>query len=100
MADFSTWATVMQFIAQRINPVVAQPPSYPFVGEGRVKAALKASGELQLATCALMYHLQTQHEQSRRDTEVRNRVGFMSSDAWHGTRIGPGRSGARSTRSN
>jgi hypothetical protein len=78
----------MHFIAQRINPVVAAPPAYPFVGEGRVKAALKSSPELQLATCALMYHLQTGHEQSRRDTEVRNKAGFMSSDAWHGTRIG------------
>lgn len=88
MADFSSWTSTMHFIAQRINPVVAAPPAYPFVGEGRVKAALKSSPELQLATCALMYHLQTGHEQSRRDTEVRNKAGFMSSDAWHGTRIG------------
>ena len=35
----------------------------------------------------LMYWLQTEAEQQARDTKDRNRAGFMSSHAWHGTRI-------------
>lgn len=74
-------------IAAIVPPVIAAPPAYPFVGQKAVKAALEASDELQGLTVQLMFALQTESEQLARDTEVKNRAGFMSSDAWHGSRL-------------
>lgn len=74
-------------IAEIIPPVVAQPPAYPFVGAKRVKEVLASNEEVQLLTIRLLHALQTESEQLARDTEVRNKAGFMSSDAWHGSRI-------------
>ena len=79
--------SLMSKIAAIVPPVIAAPPAYPFVGQKAVKAALESNEELQLLTVQLMHALQTEEEQKARDTEVRNKCGFMSSDAWHGSRI-------------
>lgn len=86
--DFSSVdACIETIISEGLNPVVAAPPAYPFVGAKRVKAVLESNPVVQRATLCLMWHLQTESEQQKKDTEVRNRAGFMSSDAWHGSRI-------------
>lgn len=74
-------------IAETIPPVIAAPPAYPFVGQKAVKAVLEANEDIQLLTIRLLHALQTEAEQARRDTEVRNKAGFMSSDAYNGSRI-------------
>ena len=83
----NTFSSCMATIVSFINPVVAAPPAYPFVGVKAVKAVLTSTPEVQRATLCMLWHLQTETEQAKRDTEVRNKAGFMSSDAWHGSRI-------------
>lgn len=81
----STINQIVSQIAAIIPPVIAAPPQYPFVGKNAVKATLLVNDEVQLLTVQLMYLLQTQDEQARKDTEVRNKAGFMSSDAKPGS---------------
>jgi hypothetical protein len=88
MSDLSTFSAVMAFLAEQIPPVVAAPPAYPFVGQKVVKAILETEGSVQEAVVAMLYFLQTDKEQALRNTEQKNKAGFMSSDAWHGTLIG------------
>jgi hypothetical protein len=84
-AAFATLSSTMAFLAAAIPPVVAAPPLFPFVGVKTVKAKLEASFDLQKAVVCLMHHLQTEAEQNKRDTETRNKAGFMSSDAHSGS---------------
>lgn len=84
---FATIESTMAFLAGKIPPVVAQPPAYPFVGQKAVKRVLVADRDVQVATVAMLYHLQTESEQTKRDTESKNRAGFMSSDAYNGSKI-------------
>lgn len=60
---------------------------YPFLSQKAIKPVLEGSFALQLLTVQLLHALQTEDEQLKRDTRDRNKVGFMSSDAWHGSRI-------------
>jgi hypothetical protein len=87
MNHFNSIDTVMAFVAEKLPPVIAAPPAYPFIGEKAVRAALQSDYDLQEAVLVMLYHLQTQDEQATRDTKTKNRAGFMSSDAFHGTRI-------------
>ena len=87
MTTLSTFSGCMSIVTSFINPVVAAPPAYPFVGVKAVKAELERNPEIQKAVVCMLWHLQTETEQAKRDTEVRNKAGFMSSDAWHGSRI-------------
>ena len=87
MTTLSTFSGCMAVITSFINPVVAQPPAYPFVGVKAVKATLIAEPVVQRALLCILWHLQTEGEKAKRDTEVKNRAGFMSSDAWHGSRL-------------
>ena len=87
--SFRTLSSTIALIAEIIPPVVSTDPRcYPFVGKKAVKAALDSNLQLQLATVAMLYHFQTPAEQQARDTEAKNKIGFMSSDAWHGCRLG------------
>lgn len=90
--DLSTLKTCMATLALEIPPVVALPPQYPFIGKGAVKKILAEEsprGErVRTIVVALMVHLQTEDEQTARDTKHKNKRGLMSSHAWHGTRIG------------
>lgn len=87
MTNTTSFETVMALIAEKLPPVVAAPPAYPFIGEKAVRAALKEDYDLQELVVQMLFHLQTEAEQAKRDTETKNRCGFMSSDAFHGTRI-------------
>jgi hypothetical protein len=87
MTNTNTVNALVARLAEIIPPVVAAPPAYPFVGQKAVKAVLESNDEVQALTVQLLHALQTEQEQAARDTEVRNKAGFMSSDAWHGSRI-------------
>lgn len=87
MTNNTSFETVMAAIAAKLPPVVAAPPAYPFIGEKSVRVALQADYDLQELVVQMLWHLQTAAEQASRDTESKNRAGFMSSDAWHGSRI-------------
>ncbi len=87
MSKFGSFENVMAFIGEKLPPVIAQPPAYPFIGEKTVRKALTEDYDLQEAVVCMLYFLQTESEQARRDTESKNKCGFMSSDAFNGTRI-------------
>lgn len=83
--DYTTLDSTIASIAILIPPVVASPPAYPFVGVKVVKGQLEASDELCVANAVLMYHLQTEAEQSALNTSSKNKAGFMSSDSFTGS---------------
>lgn len=60
--------------------------SYPFVTKAQIAASLSDYG---VACCAMviLFERQTAFEQETSSTITRNRRGFMSSHAVHGTRI-------------
>jgi len=74
-------------LAEICPPVIAQPPAYPFVGTKAVKRVLESDATFRLLTISLMWHLQTASEQAKRDTETLNKAGFMSSDAFVGSKL-------------
>jgi hypothetical protein len=61
--------------------------SYPFTSKAQIKARLGEDADFRLSCLTVLYSLQTAHEQEKETTESRNRRGFMSSHAVHGTRI-------------
>lgn len=62
--------------------------SYCFVTKGQVKARIEAEEPTFLLTClGILYCRQTEDEQATKDTKHKNKRGFMSSHAVHGTRI-------------
>jgi len=60
---------------------------YPFVTKAQIKAQLDASPEYRKKAMCILLALQTEHEQATEQTVNKNRQGFMSSHAVHGTRI-------------
>lgn len=78
---------VEQIVAQHINPIVGRIPEYPLIGKKAVKATLDCDETLAILTLRMMYHLQTDLEQVRKDTHEKNRQGFMSSDATVGSTL-------------
>lgn len=62
--------------------------SYCFVTKAQVKARIEEGEPSFLLTClAILYRRQTEDEQMTKDTKYKNKRGFMSSHAVHGTRI-------------
>jgi hypothetical protein len=72
---------------QLVNQSKVATGEYPFIGQKAVKPVLESDSLVQSLTLQLLYQLQTEDEQATRDTKVKNKCGFMSSDAWHGSRI-------------
>lgn len=72
---------------QLVNQSKVATGEYPFLGQKAIKTVLDADADVQRLTVELLYQLQTEDEQAKRDTKERNKCGFMSSDAWHGSRI-------------
>jgi len=60
---------------------------YPFVTKSQLKARLEAEPTFRKEAMVILYHLQTAFEQDTSSTRDRNRQGYMSSHAVHGTRI-------------
>ena len=61
---------------------------YPFVTKNALKARLETDADVRLQAMAILLALQTEHAQATETTLNKNRQGFMSSHAVHGTRIG------------
>jgi hypothetical protein len=62
--------------------------SYCFVTKAQVKDRIESGDTGFLVTCLLvLYRRQTEDEQATKDTKYKNKRGFMSSHAVHGTRI-------------
>ena len=88
MNEIKTLKSTLCALATLIPPVVSrQPNMYPFVGAKAVKAKLESSREARELAFVTLFHLQTEFEQEKQETKDRNKRGFMSSHAWHGSRI-------------
>jgi hypothetical protein len=61
--------------------------TYPFKSKKEIVAELATSAEACKQAIVVLYNRQTQHEQDTASTLSRNKAGFMSSHAVHGTRI-------------
>lgn len=61
--------------------------SYPFVTKAQVKARLESDPDFRREALLVLYRRQTEDEREAKDTVHKNRRGFMSSHAVHGTRI-------------
>ena len=61
--------------------------SYPFQSKSSIKARLAADPSYREQALVTLYTKQTEWEQAAKATRDRNRVGFMSSHAVHGTKI-------------
>jgi hypothetical protein len=72
---------------QLVNASKVATGEYPFLSQKAIKPVLEQDFALQTLAVQLLHALQTEDEQLKRDTKERNRCGFMSSDAWHGSRI-------------
>lgn len=65
----------------------APPVLYPFKTKAQIAGELAGSFEARCQAIVTIWRCQTQHEQERKVTEVKNRVGFMSSHAVNGSRV-------------
>ena len=65
----------------------ASSNSYPYVTKGQVKDRLESDADFRIEALLVLYRRQTTDEQEAKDTKHKNRRGFMSSHAVHGTRI-------------
>jgi hypothetical protein len=75
-------------LAEAVPPVVNRDGrQYPFIGEKGVRRALEDRNDLRIANAFLMYHLQTEFEQSSKETKDKNRRGLMSSHAATATKV-------------
>jgi len=60
---------------------------YPFRSRNSIKEQLFTDVEFRKSVMVMLFDKQTQHEQNTASTLNKNKVGFMSSHAAHGTRI-------------
>jgi len=60
---------------------------YPFATKREIKERIEADPEFAAECLLVVYQRQTDDEVAERDTKWKNRRGFMSSHAVHGTRI-------------
>ena len=60
---------------------------YPFMTKNQIKERLSADPTFRCQAMVILYTLQTAFEQSTESTLNRNRQGFMSSHAVHGSRV-------------
>lgn len=60
---------------------------FPFTTKNQIKARLEESAEYRRGAIVLLFNKQTAYEQDTSTTLLRNKVGFMSSHAVHGSRI-------------
>jgi hypothetical protein len=60
---------------------------YPFITKAQIKERLLNEPDYRREAMVLLFTLQTAYEQDTSKTKDKNRQGFMSSHAVHGTRI-------------
>lgn len=61
--------------------------NYPFQSKAAIKARLTDDAAFRHECLVVLYNRQTADEQDTKETKWRNKMGFMSSHAVHGTRI-------------
>ncbi len=82
ISQLKTIDDCLDFLASEINPIVnTDGRQYPFIGEKGVRHSLELSQDLRIANAVLMFHLQTEAEQAKKETTDKNRRGLMSSHA-------------------
>lgn len=64
-----------------------EPQNYPFMTKAQISAKIEGSFEFACEAIQILYARQTTHEQETKSTLSKNRRGFMSSHAVHGSRI-------------
>lgn len=65
----------------------APPRVYPFLTKAQIGARIESDFGFACEVIGILYQRQTQHEQDTKSTLSKNRRGFMSSHAVHGSRI-------------
>ena len=60
---------------------------YPFRSRKSIQAQLSTDADFRKAVMVMLFQKQTEHEQATESTLNKNKVGFMSSHAVHGTKI-------------
>ena len=60
---------------------------YPFITKAQLKERLSSDHDFACKAMVILFALQTEYEQAKDTTLDRNRQGFMSSHAVHGSRI-------------
>lgn len=64
-----------------------EPRNYPFLTKAQIGARIESDFGFACEVIGILYDRQTQHEQETKSTYTKNRRGFMSSHAVHGSRI-------------
>jgi hypothetical protein len=64
-----------------------EPRNYPFLTKAQISAQIEGSFSFACSVIGILYDRQTAHEQDTKSTLTKNRRGFMSSHAVHGSRI-------------
>lgn len=66
---------------------ISSTKSYPFLSKAEIKTRIAADQAFAFSCLLVIFDRQTAYEQTSETTLNRNRMGFMSSHAVHGTRI-------------
>ncbi len=88
----TTQATETQATETAAKPARAKkekpaPRNYPFMTKAQISAKIEADFGFACQAIEILYDRQTKHEQDTKSTLNKNRRGFMSSHAVHGSRI-------------
>jgi hypothetical protein len=82
ISNLNSLEAALGYLANAIPTVVCRDGrQYPFIGEKGVRKAIEDSADLKVANAVLMFWLQTDVEQAKRETTDKNRRGLMSSHA-------------------
>lgn len=73
--------------APRAKKAKAPPRVYPFLTKAQIAAKIENDFGFACEVIGILYARQTEHEQQTKSTLNKNRRGFMSSHAVHGSRI-------------
>lgn len=88
ISDLNTIEATLGYLANAIPTVVCRDGrQYPFIGEKGVRKAIEDNADLKVANAVLMFWLQTDVEQAKRETTDKNKRGLMSSHAATATKV-------------
>jgi hypothetical protein len=82
-----TPATTTPAAAPKPKKAKKEPRNYPFLTKAQISAQIEGSFSFACEVIGILYDRQTKHEQDTSSTLNKNRRGFMSSHAVHGSRI-------------
>lgn len=73
--------------APKAKKAKKEPRNYPFMTKAMISERIESSFSFACEVIGILYDRQTKHEQDTKSTLNKNRRGFMSSHAVHGSRI-------------